>query len=294
MTKWLRHSTAEDKFVDTFVYIFCATVFFVTLYPFVYITIIAFNEGIDATLGGIYWWPRAFTLENFERFFTDERWLRGLWVSILRTVIGTTIGVLFTLIVSYGLSFKDLIGRKYYIFFVIFSMYFSGGIIPYFALLRELNLLNTFAVYVVPGALSGFFLLIGISFFRSIPPSLRESAKIDGAGEVRIFTSIIMGISKPFIATCVLFMGVGQWNAWIDTAFFVRDQSLHTLSFLMMQVINSIQIAATAAEVGARGSTTTISIQAAAMVISTIPIICVYPFLQKYFVSGMMIGAVKE
>ena len=142
--------------------------------------------------------------------------------------------------------------------------------------------------------MSGFLLLIGISFFGSIPSALRESAKIDGASEIKVFLKIMFPISKPFVATCVLFIGVAHWNNWFDTAFFVRDQALNTLSFLMMQVVNSIQVAATAAEVGASGTTTTLSIQAAAMVISTIPIICVYPFLQKYFVSGMMLGAVKE
>ena len=291
---YFKKATLEDKIVDSVVYIFCTLVLIATLYPFFYITIIAFNEGIDASLGGIYWFPRTFTLENFEQFFSDLRWLRGLWISVLRTVIGTGIGVIFTALVSYGLSFKDLAGRKFYMLFVVISMYFSGGIIPYYALLRELGLLNSFWVYVIPGALSGFFLLIGVSFFGGIPASLRESAKIDGAGELKIFLSIMLPISKPFIATCVLFMGVGHWNNWFDTAFFVRDQGLNTLSFLMMQVINSTQVTATAAEFGASGSTTTISIQAAAMVVSTIPIICVYPFLQKYFVSGMTLGAVKE
>lgn len=290
---WFKSNT-EDKIVDIVVYLFCTLVLFVTIYPFYYIMIISFNEGIDASIGGIYWFPRAFTLENFERFFTDSRWLVGLWNSVLRTVIGTGVGVIFTALVAYGLSFKELVGRKFYLIFVIISMYFSGGIIPYYALLRELGLLNTFAVYVVPGAVSAFFLLIGMSFFSSIPSSLRESAKIDGASEMRVFFSIIAPISKPFIATCVLFIGVAHWNNWFDTAFFVRDQGLATLSFLMMQVINSIQINAAAAEVGASGTTTTLSVQAAAMVVSTIPIICVYPFLQKYFVAGLTMGAVKE
>ena len=169
----------------------------------------------------------------------------------MRTVIGTTLGVLFTAIVAYGLSFNDLLGRKFYLIFIIFSMYFSGGIIPYFALLRGLGLLNTFAVYVVPGAVSAFFLLIGLSFFSTIPASLRESAKIDGATELGIFYRIILPVSKSFIATCVLFTGVGHWNNWFETAFFVRDSALATLSFLMMQVINSTQVAATAAQVGA-------------------------------------------
>jgi len=293
MKKWL-HKNTEDKIIDAVIYIFCTIVLFCTIYPFYYIFVVSFNEGIDASIGGIYWFPRTFTLENYEQFFTDSKWLRGLGVSVVRTVSGTIIGVLFTTLVAYGLSFKELVGRKIYLIVIIISMYFSGGIIPYYTLLLELKLINTFWVYIIPGALNTFFLLIGLSFFSSIPASLRESAKIDGASETKVFASIVLPISKPFVATCVLFTGVGHWNNWADTAFFVRDQGLATLSFLMMQVINSTQVSATAAAAGASGATTTLSIQAAAMMVSTIPIICVYPFLQKYFVSGMMIGSVKE
>jgi len=287
-------TTLEDKIVDTVIFVFCSLILFATMYPFYYILIVSFNEGLDAAIGGIYWFPRAFTLENYEQFFSDTRWLRAIGVSVARTVIGTSIGVLFTMVVSYGLSFKDLAGRKFYMVFIITSMYFSGGIIPYFILLRELNLLNTFAVYVIPGAVSAFFLLVGISFFGTIPPSLRESAKMDGAGEITIFARIIFPISKPFIATTTLFMGVGHWNNWFDNAFFIRNRDLDTLSFLMMQVINSAQVSAVDAMHVSAGATTPLSVQASAMIIATVPIICVYPFLQKYFVSGIMIGSVKE
>ena len=292
--RWLKRNM-EDKIVDIVIYVFCALVLFMTVYPFYYILVISFNEGIDASFGGIYWFPRKFTLENYTDFFSDVIWIMGLGISVLRTVVGTIIGLLFTTLVAYGLSFRDLAGRKLYMTLIIISMYFSGGIIPYYTLLRELHLLNSFAVYVIPGALNTFFLLVGLSFFEDIPASLRESAKIDGAGELKVFIRIILPISKPFLATCVLFIGVGHWNNWYDTAFFVRDKALATLSFLMMQVINSNQVSATAVKAGVTNtSTTPISVQAAAMMISTLPIVCIYPFLQKYFVTGMMVGSVKE
>lgn len=290
--KWAKKST-EDKVFDLVIYTFCSLVLFTTVYPFYYIFIISLNEGVDASLGGIYFLPRRFTLENYENFFTDLKWLKGLGISLLRTLFGTAFGVMFTTLVAYGLSFRELLGRKFYMTLIIISMYFSGGIIPYYTLLRELHLVNTFAVYVIPGALNTFFLIVGLSFFEELPPSLRESAKIDGAGELKIFRRIILPISRPFIATCILFVGVGHWNNWHDTAFFVRDKNLSTLSFLMMQVINSTQVTATSLEHGANASITTISIQAAAMIVATVPIICIYPFLQKYFVKGVMIGAVK-
>lgn len=291
--KWKRKNT-EDKIIDIFVYVFCAVILFCTIYPFFYIFIISFNEGIDASLGGIYWFPRKFTLENYQEFFSDMKWVRGLGITVLRTLVGTALGVFFTTLVAYGLSFKDLIGRKFYMVLIIISMYFSGGIIPYYTLLKALHLTNTFGVYVIPGALNTFFLMVGMSFFQDIPGSLRESATIDGAGELTVFTKIILPISKPFIATCILFIGVGHWNNWYDSAFFVQDKGLATLSFLMMQVINSAQATATSAQMNIATTTTTISIQAAAMIVSTLPIICVYPFLQKNFVSGMLVGSVKE
>lgn len=293
LKKW-KIKSFEDKIVDTAIYIFCASILFLTIYPFYYIFIISFNEGIDSTLGGIYWVPRKLTLDNYQNFFADIKWVKGLLITVLRTGIGTAIGVFFTTIVAYGLSFKDLAYRKVYMMLIIISMYFSGGIIPYYTLLNELKLTNSFLVYIIPGALNTFFIIIGLSFFNSIPASLRESAKIDGASELKVFRKIIIPISTPFIATCILFIGVGHWNNWYDSAFFIRDKALRTLSYLMMEIINSTQVSATSAQFGASSTTTTVSVQASAMIISTIPIICIYPFLQKYFVTGMMIGSVKE
>ncbi len=216
-------------------------------------------------------------------------------MSLLRTVAGTLTGVLFTTLVSYGLSFRNLVGRKWYMVLVIVCMYFSGGIIPYYMVLKTLHLIDTFWVYIVPGAMNLFFVTVGMSFFDGIPPSLRESAKIDGAGELRIFSNIILPISKPFLATLALFVGVGHWNNWYDSAFFIRSKELRTLSYLMIEVINTNQETGNkTAAAFQSASTTSLSVQLTAMVISVVPIMCVYPFLQKYFVGGMMIGAVKE
>ena len=290
---WMKKSM-EDKIIDSIIYILCALILFITIYPFYYILIISFNEGVDASLGGIYWIPRKWALDNYEKFFTDIKWLKGLGISILRTLIGTVIGVMFTTIVAYGLSFKELAYRRLYLIIIVISMYFSGGIIPYYTLLKALNLINNFGVYVIPGALNIFFIMVGMSFFADIPASLRESARIDGASELKVFFKIALPISAPFIATCILFIGVGHWNNWYDSAFFIQNKDLRTLSYLMMEVINSTQVSATSQQFGASTTTTTISIQSAAMIVSTLPIICVYPFLQKYFVTGIMVGSVKE
>lgn len=290
-----RKRCREDYFLDGTIYIVSILILFTMLYPFYYVLMLSFNEGVDASLGGIYWFPRKFTFANYTKFFNDIKWLRALLISFLRTIIGTLLGVSFTTLVAYALSFNDLVGRKAYMTFIIICMYFSGGIIPYYTLLRGLHLIDSFAVYVIPGMLNLFYITIGKSFFEDIPPSLRESAKIDGAGEFKIFARIIVPISKPFMATLALFVGVGHWNNWYDSTFFIKTKTLRTLPYLMMEIINQFQtvndVNAAAHQVS---GTTSLSIQLAAMVVSVVPIIFIYPFLQKYFVSGMMVGAVKE
>lgn len=287
----------EDWILDTVIYVLAFVILFVTVYPFYFVLMLSFNEGIDASMGGIYWLPRKFTLSNYNKFFTDWKWIRGLFVSVMRTLSGTALGVFFTTLVAYGMSFRELVGRKIYMTVIIVCMYFSGGIIPYYMVLRTLHLIDTFWVYIIPGMLNLFYITVGRSFFEGIPESLRESAKIDGAGEMTIYTRIIMPVSKPFMATLALFIGVGHWNNWYDSTFFVKTKTLRTLPYLMMEVINQNRISASdinAAVHQSVNTTTSLSIQLAAMVISVVPIIFIYPFLQKYFVTGMMVGAVKE
>jgi len=210
-------------------------------------------------------------------------------------VTGTCIGVFLTCIVSYGLSFERLLFRKFYMTVLIIAMYFSGGIIPYYVNLRNLRLINTFWVYIVPEALNIFFVLVGISFFKQIPSEVFDSAYVDGANDLIIFLKLVLPVSKPFLATIALFIGVEQWNNWFHSAFFIHDKKLYTLSYLMMEVINKTQLGGNVMSGGGRRSTavTSFSLQTAAIVIATVPIVCAYPFLQKYFVKGIMIGSVK-
>ena len=285
----------QDIALDLLIYGLSALILFLTLYPFYYVFMLSFNDGMDAAMGGIYWYPRKFTLDNYRSFFTDWKWVRGYAVTILRTILGTVFGVAFTTLVAYSMSFKELAGRKYYMTYFIVCMYFSGGIIPYYAVLRELHLIDSFLVYIVPSLLNLFYIMVGRGFFEGIPSSLRESARIDGAGEMTVFTRIIVPISKPFMATMALFVGVWHWNNWHDTTFFVKTRTLRTLPYLLMEVVNQ---SATPDDIQSlamkKSGITNLSIQMAAMVIAVVPITLVYPFLQKYFVSGMMIGAVKE
>lgn len=284
----------KDMLLDSVIYVLLFCIMIATLYPFYYVLVISFNQGKDSLLGGIYLWPRSFTLENYATFLSDSNWYNSLFVTVARTGVGTLLGVLFTSLVAYGLSHKDLLFSKVYFAVIIFAMYFSGGLIPYYVVLRSLGLLNTFGVYVIPSMLSTFFLLIAISFFREIPMELKESAYIDGANEFVIFFKIILPVSTPLLATMSLFLGVGQWNSWLDSAYFVQSDSLRTLTFRMMEIINksNIPIESVGAAASASG-VTNYSLQVTSMVVSIAPIVCVYPFLQKYFVKGIMLGSVK-
>ncbi|SFA82560.1 putative aldouronate transport system permease protein [Cohnella sp. OV330] len=285
----------KDLIMDSLVYVILAILTLSMLYPFYYVLILSFNKGTDSLLGGVYLWPRAFSLENYAQFLDDPKWYRAFVVTIVRTLTGAALGVLFTCLVAYGLSHRDLLFRKSYFTIIIFAMYFSGGLIPYYVVLRSVGLLNTFGVYVIPSMLSTFFLLIAISFFQEIPAELKESAHMDGASELVIFYRIILPVSMPLVATMSLFMGVGQWNAWLDSAYFVQSESLRTLAFRMMEVINKSNAPMDAIAVANSSSAgvTSYSLQVAAMVISIAPIVCVYPFLQRFFIQGIMLGSVK-
>ena len=285
----------KDRIMDYSVYAILFVIMLSMLYPFYYVLILSFNKGTDSLLGGVYLWPRTFTIENYERFLDDPHWYQAFLVTVLRTLTGSALGVLFTCLVAYGLSHRDLLFRRSYFTIIIFAMYFSGGLIPYYVVLRAAGLLNTFGVYVIPSMLSTFFLLIAISFFREIPVELKESAHMDGAGEFVIFYKIILPVSMPLIATMSLFMGVGQWNSWLDSAYFVQSEGLRTLAFRMMEVINksSSPMDAIAVANSASAGVTSYSLQVAAMVVSIAPIVCVYPFLQRFFIQGIMLGSVK-
>ena len=294
----MKKRITEDRAVGAVNYLLLALVGIITIYPFYYTVICSFNDGMDLLKGGVYLWPRKFSLGSYQFFLKDASWQQAFLISVGRTVIGTALCVSFTSIFSYALSRKNLLFRNTYRFLIIFTMYFSGGLIPFYVLLRNLNLLNTFWVYVVPSMLNTFFVITGINFFGSIPDSMIEAARIDGASEIKIFLRVILPVSKPFLATLSLFAAVGQWNSWLDAAYYVRDPKLHTLSFKMMTTINQAMASSANADIAGQisqaNTTTGFTIQATAMVISMIPIICVYPFLQKYFVQGVMIGAVKE
>lgn len=294
-----RIRSTEDWVVDAIITIVMIFVVLVTVYPFYYIVIHAFNNGIDSSLGGMYFWPRRPTLENFETLLADASWGNAIFISVARTVVGTVLGVFVTSAVAYALSFEHVLFRGAYYKLYIFTMYFSGGMIPFYILLKSLGMLNTFWVYVVPGMLNVYYMLILVNFFQTIPTSLYESAWLDGAGDVRVFFQIALPLSKASLATIALFYAVSQWNSWMDSVYYVTKDELRPMSYLMMEIINKSATASTVTNAQSLGyaasalQSTTTSLQMASMVLAVAPILAVYPFLQKYFVKGVMIGSVK-
>jgi putative aldouronate transport system permease protein len=266
-----------------------------TLYPFYYCLILSFNNGYDTRLGGIWFWPRAFSVRNYQIVFQNPQLLRSFFVTVSRTILGALTHVLFTAVVAYGLAKRDLMFRRAYMVIGIITMYVGGGLLPYYFVLRGLGLVNRFAVFIIPGLYSVFDGLLFIAYFQGIPESLAESARIDGASEPRILARIILPISMPIVATIALFAGVGHWNAWFDSAFFTTNQRLRTLQLVLWQVINQAanqefmkqRLAAKEADF------TIEAVRYATMMVAVGPIIFIYPFLQRYFIKGMLVGAIK-
>jgi putative aldouronate transport system permease protein len=294
-----RYST-ENLILDFFINAVMIVVVIMTVYPFWYVTVQAFNDAMDASKGGVYFWPRRFSLDNFTKLLSDKDWGSAIFISVSRTVVGTVLGLFCTSLLAFAFSFDYLVGRKIYYKIFILTMYFGGGMIPFYILLRSIHMLNTFWVYVIPGMLNVYYMLILINFYRTIPPSLYESARLDGAGDLKLYINIALPLSKAPLATVALFFAVGQWNSWLDSVYYVQKASLRPLAYLMMDVINR---SATMSQVNQGASymmgasaitTTTTSLQMAAMVVAVFPILAVYPFLQRYFVKGVMIGSIKE
>ncbi|MCL2761678.1 MAG: carbohydrate ABC transporter permease [Treponema sp.] len=268
----------------------------VTLYPVWNVTVISFNDSQDTMMGNIYLWPRKFSLESYRMVFMDKAIVQAFTITVLRTLIGTATGVFFTSMVAYAFSKRYILGSRFYLTVGTITMFFGGGLIPYFILLRSLGLYDTFLVYIIPGLFNFFYCIIFMTFFRELPASLEESAKIDGANDFFIFIRIILPLSMPVIATITLFAGVGHWNDYFAGVMFVNNPDLQPIQTFLYRVIASSSqtrsIVGMPASVSAQAVSST-SVQLATMVVTTAPIICIYPFLQRYFVKGVMIGAIK-
>ncbi|GHV02447.1 sugar ABC transporter permease [Clostridia bacterium] len=283
-----------DKITDA---VICAAFFLFALmmiYPIWYVLIGAFNEGLDYTAGGVYLLPRKFSLDNFQLIFADVRLWNAYGITVSRTVLGTLTALLFTSFVSYGMSRPELPFKRFFFWANIFTMFFGGGLVPFFLIIKTLGLYDNYLLYIIPCAYSVYHMIIISNCFRSLPNDLHESAMVDGASEFRVYMSIYMPLSKPTIATVALWVAIGHWNSYFDTMVYTSNKSLWTLQFYMLKLINSASIPSGVtlpAEVFDR--LTPQSVTYAAIIVSIIPVLLLFPFLSKYFEKGIMIGSLK-
>ncbi len=283
-------------------FVICNTLFMIafviiTLYPVLNTLAISFNDGTDALRGGIYLIPRKFTLKNYITVLQKNNLITGAYITVARTVIGTALSLVANAILAFIVSRKRFLFKKQLSLFWVITMYVNGGMIPTFLLYKGMGLTNSFWVYVIPGMISAFNMLVIRTYMNGIPDSLEESAQLDGAGYTTIFVKIISPLCKPVFATVALFVAVGQWNSWFDAMLYNRmSDNLTTLQYELMKLLSSVTNQGTSAEVmkNASGAVTPASVRAAATILTMLPIVCLYPFLQRYFVTGLTIGGVKE
>lgn len=293
----------SDYVIIVVMVVLMTVVFVTTLYPFLNSLAISLNYADDTIKGGITIFPRMFTIDNYKNIFGKETIWKAYGITIARTVIGTVLGLLVTGAISFGLSRKSLAGRKVYTMLCLIPMYFGGGLIPSFLLIKTLGLMDTFWVYIIPNMMNIWNMILMRSYFQSVPEALEESARIDGANYLTIFFKIYWPVSTPIIATIALYFGVFHWNDWYTTSVYITNNpDLKPMTSVLLSIINEASFAEKMAALGAnmnagnaaKGKAVNVrSITMATMITSILPIVIIYPFLQRFFIKGIMIGSIK-
>ena len=251
-----------------------------------------------ATKGGLLLYPKDLTFDNYARVIDNRYIWMGYKNTIIRTVVGTVLQLFFTAMGAYVLSKRYFPHRTFWTLFIVFTMFFSGGLIPNYLLVKELGLLNTYASMILPGLISAYNMVIIRNYFQSLPEEIEESCLIDGAGRFRIFLQFVLPLSKPILATVALWLVVGHWNSWFDVLIYISDDTKFTLQIVLRRIIltGSKEILDTSAAASAAQNESVVSsegLKAACIFVTTFPILCTYPFVQKFFVKGIMIGSLK-
>lgn len=298
----IRKSTGEKVF-DVCNGMFMLLLSIVMLYPVFYVLVLSLNEGTDSMKGGIWLYPRAFTMFNYQYVLSNGLMQNAYVITIGRTLLGTLFGLAVNALAAYALSERNIPFKRVMMVFVLIPMLFSGGLVPYYLQLRNVGLLNTFWVFVIPSIVSVWNIFVMKRFFQDIPDSLRESARIDGANHLQVLLRIILPLSLPMLASLGLFTAVWHWNDWFSGAFYVQSNQLMPVQTYLQKLLTADNLSmvksgnAMNVEAAFRDSQTTrmttTSVKMAAVMVGTIPILCVYPFLQRFFVKGMLTGSVK-
>ncbi|HIT09649.1 MAG TPA: carbohydrate ABC transporter permease [Candidatus Merdivicinus faecavium] len=289
------HKTKGDRIFSLINGLVMVLLCFTTLYPFLYLLSLSFTPTTVSQLTFDSLIPKEFSLSNYARVFENDNFGQAFLVTIFRTVIGTFSQVFCTMLVAYPLSKRYFPHRSFWTLFVVIPMFFSGGLIPTYLQIKNLGLINRFLVYIVPGLINSSNLLIIRNNFMAFPEELEESAKIDGANEFKIFVRILIPLSMPVIATIGLWTAVAHWNSWYDNMIYVSNPDLMVLQQLLRKIIieGTTAYMNTASDSATQVFTNPESVKAATTIVATLPILLVYPFLQKYFMKGIMIGSLK-
>ena len=296
-----------DIVFNVFLYSFLVLFVIVTLYPVYNIFVYSFSEKFAAVIGHIRLLPRRPTLDNYAKIlipsihrwknfheidFQYEGFIRGYINTVLRTLLGTFMGLFANALLSYILSRKRFLFRTFFSVFWIITMYVQGGIVPTYILYSKLHLTKSFLVYIIPGLINAMYVLVMRTYMKNIPDSLEEAARIDGAGDWRIFTTVISPLCKPVYAAVALFIAVGHWNSWFDAMLYNRlDSHLTTVQFELMKKYTELPSKGC---VVSSASATPVTIKAASAVLTMLPLLVIYPFFQRYFIFGLKVGGVKD
>ncbi|MFD7522971.1 carbohydrate ABC transporter permease [Paenibacillus chitinolyticus] len=288
------HKTLPYRIFSLFNNVFLTVLAILCLLPLYHLLMVSLSASAPANAGLVTFWPIGFTFEAYAKTFDNANFLSSLWVSVQRTVLGTALALVVNTIAAYALSKESHVfrARNLYLWYFVVTMLFSGGLIPSYILILKLGLMNTLMALILPGLVGVFNIILLMNFFRTVPKDLEEAAFIDGAGQFRTFLSVYLPVSLPVVATVSLFMMVGHWNSYFDGIIYIRDSEKLPLATFMQTII--VQADMSKLDPAAVASLSQRTIRASQIFISALPILLVYPFLQRYFVTGIVVGAVKE
>jgi len=287
------NNSVKDKIFDAVIFIVILLCVLICILPFFHEIALSFSSNEAAVGRKVLLWPVQFNFDAYKKVFTDKTMLTSLWVTIKMTVIFTLIGMILTICAAYPLTKQRLKGRRTLSMIFIFTMYFSGGIIPDYLLVNNLKLLNTEWSLILPLVFSAYNMIIMKNFFANIPESLEESARLDGCSDFGILTRIVLPLSGPVLATIGLFLAVGRWNAYQDALFYITKPKMYPLQLKLYMLVSASQSTETLNDSSSNITLAPEVLKAACIMFATVPILIVYPWVQRYFVSGVMIGAVK-
>jgi putative aldouronate transport system permease protein len=299
ISKWLRKNIAETIIANVIIYGFLLIIFAITFFPFWHIFVLSLNDASAPTYGQFMLWPSDFSLGSYQTVLQDEEILNSIVVTVGRTVIGVPLTLACVAMVAFALSKRELVGWRGINLYFIFTMYFSGGLIPTYMVVRSLNLIDNFWVFIFPGIMSIFWMILVRTYMEGMPKEMEEAAQIEGANDIQIFLKVMIPVCTPVLATITLFSAISHWNAWYDSYIYTYKDSLKTLSAVLVKILNQFQTndmlntAEQLANEQRKMPVSSESIRMTVTMVATLPIIVVYPLLQKYFLKGMLIGAVK-